>query len=454
MKWRSPDIGIELPTKKNPEWTDSTISTDGKGTPLVSEVTTSVASQVSKFAPAIYMVGYSRVAEVFSNYNAWFFRALKNKKGDRLCLQYIWVFLKQTGVLGSLWAFTLIPFALLWLLFLTLLYSPVVDTINQNLLTFGPQALLASESLFLVLVSLVLGIVTFLFGFVPFIQDNPNPSKWKSPKVRSSFILVIGGPVVSSWILSPIFAVSSMIILLFIVCFLHTTGRDPGSHEMDYTPVFVWLKWSSNDNGWEFEKAAWDSCHYKVGRYPVTSEVGKNKVDSEKDNLLHSNTRIRLEIESLWHDFSRYPEKRIREYHFFLSAVIAASGGLLAMPILSNTLILIFGNQYLVLAYLSILFLFVTLLFLTVAYIPVFYDDTIKGQDSDQWWIHISDIRAGYPYSWKKMTEDYFDYHYLSDSKLRYFWNFPSEKGKLEIISKMKNPFEDEDNWISWRDDK
>jgi hypothetical protein len=221
------------------------------------------------YAPDIKIEGLDLVLERFSRFNTWggvFGRALRKMPESEedeereICLQYLYIYTKQLGVISIVWWVALPALMAIWTFLLPW------DHWSFPLIVFLPLPIVA------------------------ILEYRADPTG----RIRATAILL------PFWLLIFFYILDSMIpVILFsfisIACFswwmFDRFGPTPSSHLLDYIPVFIWL---TKSRSWgSISKVCWDSYHYKVDCRSGVKLVELNRLDYYRT--------VRLVIENSWH---------------------------------------------------------------------------------------------------------------------------------------------------------
>jgi hypothetical protein len=185
------------------------------------------------------------------------------------CLQYIYIYTRQHGVLTIIW-WVVVPLVMgIW----NMLFSWQPWTFTFFI--FSPLAILG------------------------FLDSYGDPHR----KLHTTT------PLVAFWLIQLLAAIDylipSMILIglamvFFVWWLLDLRGTLPTGHAMDYIPVFVWLrkvKSESNEDYWKLHRVAWDSYHYRAGTMDYDN-LEKNGY------LLPDRSVVTLHMNNPWHSLS------------------------------------------------------------------------------------------------------------------------------------------------------
>jgi len=243
------------------------------------------------FMPSIKLIGLDLWLERWKtkNWGGVFARALKSKYDDHICLQYIFTYARQLTIISPLWM-VLIP-AFLSLLDLFVLSYP--DTVVAYL-------------------------PLLLYGVILHLGDTVSRFRFRSSTVLIFFWLLEFIRIDPSFEYIPSLIMGSCALIsgvLWTYNFILKRSGTPGSHSMDYIPVFIWLRHHDilygNYQYWHMEKASWDVLHYKgveLDREQIAKNVWRLVTGDENwDPFLKAfgMNRLKLEIDNSWHSLTR-----------------------------------------------------------------------------------------------------------------------------------------------------
>jgi hypothetical protein len=388
--------------------------------PNVVDVTEDSSDEIIAFAPYLRLIGYNAITERRKNSNALFYRAVEDRQSSERCLQYLYIYKQQSGVieretLG----------VLLWI-WIHLLLIPIIQyhSLLDSLLDNGGIIIIAS----------ILGIYLFSFGMESHFEDLKKIRKGirfrarvRTPFILFGFLVVVTGMNPTFGI--PWYSIGSIILIIYFLLEKWKLVRT--SHQMDYAPVFVYIR--KEMNTWKFIKACWDKGHYHVDGYYTDSEINER---------LKAQKRIMLKIDNLWHDFTpllqdedeKYqsqnsnPKRAMKQHQEYLRnlLIIALTMSffevlLLVFELLQNIQISLYVSP--------------TLIFLGGEFFlaGIFFHHYICYQTKPDHRAKVLDflysLHLGLPE------------HYLSHTKLEMLWKLEKGKMRLKIQDVMQNPF-------------
>ncbi len=419
---------------------------------------------VEKYKPTIYLEGLELRSEKKSrNWGGILYRVVADtadlQTANRATLQFIYVWTKQQWFI-SFWM-TILPLLMLfflsaWISTDLLFYNTDVfgenpSDISESLI-FLPSFLRLSDRIFIILLISILFIIvgirysisyrqfvfhnltlfiffgllfalqiaeimfdivppfiivlnyqlTYVIPYLNFSQDNLVDLSIRFPFISFIFLILA-------------------IIFLFIYLFQPKIPFIESKHEMDYAPVFVYLKRDATGE-WTLDYIIYDKIHYYTGI--LTAE------ELQKQKLLYKATSPILVINNTWHSFAPERPKWIRWSFAFVIFLI--SMGIFLFSIFSPINYLIFLKQMLGEFFAEII---------SRVVIPL----TIFG--SGLYFIIHWPTKL---YEKENLLEE--RYH-LSQVKLSALWSLEPKEAQLKIKKKLQDPFNtDKDFWKTFRD--
>ncbi len=366
----------------------------------------------------------------------------KEKDADIRCLQYVYVWLRQYSVISFHWLVSVPIIMTIVGLLIWWIFAPGIDLAiearNQGQVL---DAYLQGHALWPTLAFVFLWFETFLTGFGPYIRPK-DPHK-PDPHLRPAlFTGLVFGPLsllIGIYPLYWLFFSAVVIVFFCIVALIASSQGWLASHDMDYLPVFVWVKRIREDI-WKPTHICWDYWHYFS--YKKELEVQDAK-DTETGRM---KSYCSLRMDNPWHSVHERSESDIedmaRRQAWYIRLCIIIPVAFLAIAIL-YALPEFFTHAWRVFALGTIGF---------VLYI---------GKSIIAWETELIE---------KKEFDD--NMHNLSHEWLVVLWNLidknvkpkgelPSQSEKdrmrhprLVVISKMQRPFEeDRAFWTTFRDD-
>ncbi len=187
------------------------------------------------------------------------------------------------------------------------------------------------------------------------------------------------------------------------------------THAMDWAPFFIYIN-KDTKNGWKLDRVRYDSFHYYAGT--LTHNQLKKRKALTKDQ------RPRFEIPNFWHSFSQNGGWNDWFSVLFGTLILVISILLAVISFLASSDTLIGSNV--------VRFVVIPLLLFFGAYL----------------------VFACWPANILDKKVDLSDpiYH-LTDNRLRIFWNLRGEEPALKVRSKLQDPFMDDEDFSTFRDD-
>ena len=231
--------------------------------PLDSElrdVTDETADQILEFLPDIEMFGVDLWLDSLAYFGGVLARVLQ-KEGDdgkaRRCIQYVFTFTKQGGVLGFIW-WPIVLFSIGYSLLYLELW--IVAAIFFPLIPIGLYYSFQFRGLVQFVLAQFIPYSLLVIGFL-----FPDAGPW--------FLIILG------------------VLVLFLVP--QISERLSLTHPMDYLPVFIWIEEDIESEflKWKITSACWDSLHYK------TRIIER----PELENHIRDDTVLCLVMDNLWH---------------------------------------------------------------------------------------------------------------------------------------------------------
>lgn len=385
--------------------------------------------QLLDFCPEVKLIGFElRDERRGSSWGGTLARVLQNSDGDRRCIQYVHTFTRQRWFISIYWH--AIPLLLLafWG-FLVISHLRGEDSFD-----------IATLSILAIAGSFILA------GIIPHLKDFRNKPEEIQLRFRGTTPLIAYGvaelfviielmllnedrflgfeiqkDLLSGWEIrgQSLIIPTSAIILATIGIFLAAVWlRQPkvkgieSYHEMDYAPIFVWLKKTNPE--WTFERACWDYMHYESACHDLASL-------EEKRCLSDDRKHVRLVIANTWHAFSLGKGSKKTP---ILGLILLAAG-------LLGFMILLLFEEIETSDLIDVL-TFVILPEMILAGIYLFFQypsDLMRDQD---------------------LREE--RYHFTAQ-KLAILWNLPKKEAQFKIRTKMQDPFSDDPDFFdSFRD--
>ncbi|MFX1506467.1 MAG: hypothetical protein ACFFDC_10170 [Promethearchaeota archaeon] len=387
-----------------------------------------------QFKPQLILSGVELRGERKSK--AWggsYFRVLENTEdSDKRCIQWIYVWTKQQFFV-SLWV-TVLPLFVLGLLG-TLIYSYLSfqSALISVLLIGGIFIILGGKALYSAIRGLTKGRYYFsnrqlftLFGIAfwallgeIYISKGSQRQEviegaesWHPPIPGEEIIEpILDETLKLSWI-SLMFFIAAVLALIFWKweppAFTHAT------HAMDWAPFFIYVRKKADE--WQLEKVRYDSFHY----YAETLTYDKLK----KKNAVINDQKPRFEIPNFWHSFN--PKGGFNNWFVvlfgFLVSVISLLLGVVSFTSPSDGVLL----SHEVIRFV----LFPLLLFIGVYLVLSRWPTNVVSK------AELSD-----------------SIYHLTENRLRIFWNLRGEEPALKVRSKLQDPFMDDEDFGTFRDD-
>ncbi|MHA1410619.1 MAG: hypothetical protein ACTSQY_10005 [Candidatus Odinarchaeia archaeon] len=381
------------------------------------DVTKEEGDLAKKFLPKVVLAGRNLHSEVEEGFwGGILFRVLASKAKDERCIQYIYLWTQQQGLL-NFW-FAVAPlFLLAWIAYVFIVASTTV--------------------LELLVVSTIIGLFFIIAGLKPAFQAAKHRDKNIFVLTNDSwfilwgllFMLFIGvfeitafSPYIVGW--TPLIFLILGFGMLILWAFRNRIKF--GVHEMDYQPIFIYL--TKEKGEWQISMVRFDVWHYKI-QTARREELIKGNFLEKKDGK----EIVKIIIDNNWHSM------RLMKTDYKIVGIIAAAIFIffIADTILAVVTSIIFGVDY---GFSVLYFLIGDLVFLIG---PIIF------------WVAALVV---YTFSTKELPTKDFDpkdsrYH-LTQEKLVVLWNLAETEAKLISRHKIQDPFnEDEEFWASFRDD-
>ncbi|MFW9889277.1 MAG: hypothetical protein ACFFER_13910 [Candidatus Thorarchaeota archaeon] len=397
------------------------IPIDADREPIAEDRTKEYRNLILQFHPEVAIIGRELQYEINSQNNSWFYRVLERKGGREICIQYLLIFLKQS------------------------------TSVSTNLMLFLPLILFLASVLEIVSISIFPPILVYFIAFfvciiLTYLGLKPHVDDWNRIKsgsrlrLRPTTVLFFLGPFQIPIFLQPYMFFSPGLYCFLLLVMIFLRWRNFLAHEMDYAPIFVWVE-KTNDESWEFKKAHWDYFHYYGEGYEPN--------DEDRSQRLKDNRNIRLAMESPWHDFSpntkperRHYTSRARRMKFQQTQAFLRSIWFMLLIAMAIAIV----GQFLGYDFREISINLVLLLQVRLAY-QLFKSgrEYIFGTYKT---IHPEPSLFGII-----NLPNEFDRVHLSEEKIKILWNWPVEEGRLLIVSRLQNPFDERnDYFFTFRD--
>ncbi len=399
------------------------------------DVTERDSNLVKQFMPEIQLSGIELRSERKSK--AWggsYFRILESTEEDDLrCIQWIYVWTKQRFFI-SLWM-TVLPLFVLGLLG-TLIYSYLSfsHAILSVVLIGGIFFFLGARSLYAALKGLTKGTYFFsngqlfiIFGMIFWMllgeiyiskgsqkEELIEGAEAWHPSIPGEEIIepILKETLKISWISMLFFAAAIFALILWKwepPSFTHAT------HDMDWAPFFIYIRGRSDE--WKLEKVRYDNFHY------IAETMSYEQL--KKKNAVTKHQKPRFEIPNFWHSFR--PNGGFNDWFTVLFGFLI----LIISILLAAISFLSISNSGLITHEIVRFVLIPLLLFLGAYLVFARWPTGIVSRK-----IKLSDSM----------------YH-LTDNRLRIFWNLRGEEPALKVRSKLQDPFMDDEDFGTFRDD-
>ncbi len=404
------------------------------------DVTERDISLVKEFMPEMQLSGIELRGERKSK--AWggsYFRVLESTEEiNQRCIQWIYVWTKQRFFI-SLWL-TVLPLFVLGLMG-TLIYSYLSfqSALISVILIGGIFFLLGARELFSAVKGLTKGRYYFsngqlfiIFGIIFWallgeIYISKGSQKEKIIEGAESWHeLPVGQEIVDSvsttFNLEYMLKISWISILFFaaaIVALILWKWEPPAftlaTHAMDWAPFFIYI--NKKENKWQLDKVRYDNFHY----YAETITYEKLK----QNNAVTKDQKPRFEIPNFWHSFK--PKGGFNDWFAVLFGFL-----ILVISILLTVISFTTPSDRALLTHEITRFVLVPLLlFIGVYLIFARWPTNVVNKK-----IKLSD-----------------PIYYLTENRLRIFWNLRGEEPALKVRSKLQDPFMDDEDFGTFRDD-
>lgn len=385
----------------------------------VVDVTTEAGIQIMDFAPNIDTLGFDMRAERMSGtWGGVLTRALENPSKTQRCLQYIYVYTRQHTVISYFWMVFVPALMILWTFLIPLLFPSEMSLFNSTLESEGFLRLILtpSQAWIPMLMTGLVCLPLFITGLWPHIAEA-RKGIGSRLRFRSTSLLVFLGALM--WGVFFYDLLFWIIIIVWAFCAVMWRVR-PTGHEMDYIPIFVWIK--KMGNTWSFDCAAWDYFHYYAEKM--------SRDELEKENVLKKGQNVCLLMDNPWHSLFLGSRELKKELNMMTGSIVLF-----------------------IISILAIVYLYLA--------------DVLAGYEWGNWLLlglffvlsSSGCLIARFPFSLIKDPKDYtVEGSHLTDDKLRVLWNLGtdevSRKGRFIAITKMQDPFSTEADFTSFRDDE
>jgi hypothetical protein len=214
-----------------------------------------------------------------------------------------------------------------------------------------------------------------------------------------------------SWI-SMLFFVAAIVALIFWKweppAFTHAT------HAMDWAPFFIYIKREADE--WQLEKVRYDNFHYYAETLTYTQ--------LKRKQALSKGQKPRFEIPNFWHSFK--PKGGFNNWLAVLFGFLVSIISLL-LAVVSFTS----PSDGVLISHEVIRFVLVPLLLFIGVYL----------------------VLSRWPTDVVSKAELSDSIYHLTENRLRIFWNLRGEEPALKVRSKLQDPFMDDEDFGTFRDD-
>ncbi|MFX0107987.1 MAG: hypothetical protein ACFE7R_06875 [Candidatus Hodarchaeota archaeon] len=397
---------------------DESFPNDSRRPVEVKDCTPETGEQIVEFAPDIDLLGFDMRAERRGEtWGGVLVRTLENPTKDRRCLEYVYVYTRQHTVISFFWMVFIPLLMLIWTFFVPFVFPAEMALFEAIIQTgdFMDFLLSPGEAWIPVLATGLVCTPLFVTGLWPHLSEARKGQDSRF-RFRSTTLLIFLGALMWGVLFNELFLWA--MILIWGICAMFWRVK-PTGHEMDYIPIFVWIK-KEGDN-WEFDSAAWDYFHYNAEKM--------SREELKAEGALKRGKRVQLLMDNPWHSLF-LGSRDIRE------GLNMVTGGIVLLII---SLGLLWG---------------------------IFFEDFLAGYAWRNWaivgifflFVLSGSIVARFPSSLIKDSSDYKkDGAHLTDEKLRILWNLGTDeegkKGRFVCVSKIQDPFRAEADFTTFRDD-
>ena len=300
-----------------------------------------------KFFPDIKITGVGLRIEKKRSWGGLYYRVLKKRKKtteesaeENACIQWLYVWTKQKFFFS--FGETLIPSFILFVfgfIFFNNFYG------EQELLTgkigmilvSGFCIFLGSKRLYDILMQMIKrkekqfylhnSMLLLPMGLCFLYYVIYNPSIWR--RWTSGFLYGIMKRIVI-WRLADTETKELLIPHVSVIFFVLGLGLllfwlvQPKTHEMDWAPLFIYIKKKedSDKRDWELDKVIFDSYHYYTSGFICKKYLKKNSYLKGKTEAC-----ITFEISNFWHSFDLFSERRRTQYNKIARFISYLAGG-------------------------------------------------------------------------------------------------------------------------------
>ncbi len=413
------------------------------------------------FRPKVILLGRELRSEKHSrNWGGVLFRVLSDAQdlqdSSRAVIQFVHVWTKQSWFI-SLWS-TIVP--LLLLVFLSgwlntdLLFYRSIDTPTEDITAQleVPQFLRLSDKILMVL---IISILFILIG----IRFSYSKGKWRYHNFTLfilygllfafqivEFFFEISPPVVIDLFYDVIYdftyinrqvmstanirlnipltaIILSFLAIFFLVIFIWQPKIPfvESQHEMDYAPVFVYLKKDATGQ-WDIDYILYDMFHYFCGK--------ALKDELESRGLLERRRKPVLLIDNSWHSFDLERPPRYR--WIFAIIIFVLSMIVFILQFTAPLSFYVFLRQFTGTLAIDIIRRVIVplVVFGSLIYVNIYWPTELNE------------------------NENLFEHRYhLTPTKLKILWNLDTQEAQFKIRTKLQDPFNpDPKFWETFRD--
>ncbi len=413
------------------------------------------------YRPRVILLGRELRSEKHSrNWGGVLFRVLGNaedwQQSNRAVIQYIHIWTKQSWFV-SLWS-TIVP--LLLLVFLSgwlntdLLFHRSIDRASEDITQQLeiPQFLRLPDKILMVL---IISVLFILIG----LRFTYRQGKWT---YHNFTLFILYGILFALQILEfylglapPIFVtfsyfvlydfvylnfnihsnasiflnipftaiILSLLAIFFLVIFIWQPKIPfiESRHEMDYAPIFVYLK-REEYGSWDLDYVLYDMFHYFVGKMTKKDFLDKGLLERGKIPILL--------IDNTWHSFDVEKPPRYRWY--FANIIFAISLIIFILQFAAPLSFYIFLKKFVGNLAIDIIrrVLVPLIVFGSLIYVNIYWPTDLNE------------------------NENLFEHRYhLTHTKLKILWNLEPEEAQFKIKKKLQDPFNpNPDFWKTFRD--
>ncbi len=254
----------------------------------------------SKMGPRVQS-GWKRVREKsrkdYSKIQSWggvYTRTMEDSSSSWRCLQYIYIYTRQRGVISLVWNFLIPLLMALWGWFTLASLGWDVQVFLDSFDLFPSIYLTRNEWMMTIAgfsIWMVVTIPVFIIGISPHMSDYSGEPEERGFRFRTTTVLV---PLAILIALYPFFEIMGPLLagigfLFLLIWIAEKLELISSGHKMDYVPVFVWLR-KVSDN-WNPEYVTWDYAHYHA----------KTTKFCEMPKMKGNPNRVLLNMSENWH---------------------------------------------------------------------------------------------------------------------------------------------------------